>query len=120
VTDIIIGVDNSGALGGGAGNDDTHGCVVMPDYDITDKLQFVAKWAYMADHDDISNPQDNAGGPDDPAVDDLHTFYVGINYRICGDKLKLMAGYEYATGDVQLTGANYESDAWLLGVRTYW
>ncbi len=57
---------------------------------------------------------------DDPAIDNYNTFYAGIYYRTCGYKLKLMAGYAYATGDVQGTGADYNSDAWLFGVRTCW
>ncbi|MEC5128287.1 porin [Verrucomicrobiales bacterium BCK34] len=111
VTDIIYAADKNG------NGPDTHGFVVMPSYDITDKLQFVAKYAYM-DRGALQRPQSRVGGEANDFTD-LHTFYAGFNYRICGDQLKLMAGYEYATGE-DGTGADYNSDSWLVGVRTYW
>jgi len=112
VTDLIVASDGPNAQQR-FGND-TWGVVIMPYYDITDKLQLVLKYAYM-DEGRIDRPQRNSGFR--PWVDNYHTFYAGLTYRICGDKLKLMGGYEYATGDVQFTGADYKADSWLVGVR---
>ncbi len=115
VTDFIYGANRL------AENDDTFGFVLMPSYDLTDKLQFVTRYAYMADGK-VSHPQSDVlfTKLDNASVDALHTFYVGFNYRINSDKLKLMAGYEYATAKIQGSGDDYKASSFLVGVRTYW
>jgi hypothetical protein len=46
---------------------------------------------------------------------------VGLNYAICKTKLRIQAGYEWATADrIVGTGTEYSNDSWLLGIRTHW
>jgi long-subunit fatty acid transport protein len=52
-------------------------------------------------------------------LENCHTLYAGLNYYICGDKLKLMAGYEYMTADQYDSTDDITSDTWMLAVRTY-
>ena len=53
-------------------------------------------------------------------VEDYHTLYAGLNYYVCGDNLKIMGGYEYATGKVfgNPNTRDVDSGSWMLGVRT--
>ena len=115
VTDIIFGANRqaSGAIPAG---DDTWGFVFMPTYEITEKLEAVAKYAYMDQGQNQRTQRFNVR----QRVADYHTFYAGLNYYICGDKLKIMGGYEYATGEEFGTGTDITSDTWMLAVRTYW
>lgn len=116
ITDLIAA--QNGVTGGGlpAGYD-TWGLVVMPYYNLTDKLQFVTRYAYM----DEGREQRTQRYDLRQSVENYHTFYAGFNYYLCGNNLKLMAGYEYATGDVFAT-ANDEvnTSSWMLGLRSSW
>lgn len=127
VTDVIFGLNRETTTGGGGTNriaagEDTFGVVIMPSYDITDRLQLVTKYAY-ASNSRLHRPQRGAtrSGMTQYNLQDVNTFYAGLNYRICGDNLKLMAGYEYLSADLYGAGnGSIEGDTWMLGVRTYW
>ena len=106
---------NRNGSGGLPDKHDTWGLVVMPYYDVTEKIQAVFRWAYMSD----GREQRTARFDRRVAVSNYHTFYGGINYKICGDKLKLMAGYEYATGDTFSGGDDIDTSSWQFAVRTY-
>ena len=56
---------------------------------------------------------DSGGGPGDL----YNAAYLGFNYRIYSDKLKLLGGVEYANmqGDKGFDGFTF-----LTGVRVYW
>ncbi len=114
ITDVIV-ASNGYAYGGGipAGHD-TWGLVIMPYYNITDKLQAVFRYGYM-DEGREQRPQRYDARQ---TVEGYHTFYAGLNYYICGNNLKLMAGYEYATGEVFGQGTDIDTGTWMLGVRT--
>lgn len=116
ITDFIVGINRESQ--GGAGpdiqdGDDTFGFVVMPYYNITDKLQAVGRWAYM----DQGREQRPQRYDTRLKVVDYHTFYAGLNYYICGDNLKLMAGYEYATGEQLGTDIGIDTSSWMMGMR---
>lgn len=52
--------------------------------------------------------------------DDYQAVYAGINYRIFGDRLKWMAGVEYASmRDAANDGGDYDGWTFLTGVRVY-
>jgi hypothetical protein len=54
-------------------------------------------------------------------VDGLSTFFVGLNYEVCGTKLRVQGGYEWAQADRLVgTTTDYENGSWLLGIRTHW
>ena len=96
---------------------DTWGVVIMPYYNLTDKLQFVTRYAYM----DEGREQRTQRFDVRQSVEDYHTFYAGFNYYICGNNLKVMGGYEYATGDLFASaGDEVETGTWMLGLRTSW
>ena len=50
--------------------------------------------------------------------DNYHSLYLGANYYIYGDRLKLMPGVEYSTADLR-DGAGWGSWTWFGGVRFY-
>src|SRR5690606_20841372 len=77
VTDLIVGHNRRDQT-----MDDTWGIVILPYYNISDKLQAVAKFTYAEDIR-MDRPQRHASRP---MVDGLSTLYLGLNYRICGDK----------------------------------
>ncbi len=122
ITDLIYGGNSVGhggnAVRGGAlpAGYDTWGLVIMPTYDITDKLQLVARYAYMEQGREQRPQRFDVR----KHVEDYHTLYAGLNYYVCGDNLKVMAGYEYATGEVFGTGNTRDLDTgtWMMGVRT--
>lgn len=115
ITDLIYGANREASGLIPAGND-TFGVVILPYYNITDKLQAVARYAYMGDGREQRTQRYNVR----QRLDNTHTFYVGLNYYICGDKLKVMGGYEYATSEEFGTGVDIDSSTWMFGVRTYW
>jgi phosphate-selective porin OprO and OprP len=114
-TDVIFALDRQdGRLSPG---DDSHGFQVTPYYDLTDKLQLVARYAYLSDGR-VGRPQQFASRPE---VDGLGTLFVGVNYAICKTKLRIQAGYEWANADrIVGTGTEYSNDSWLIGIRTHW
>lgn len=114
VTDIIYGV-GEGDVG------DVFGIVVMPYYEITDKLEGVLRYTYSTgDGDDSIRLQKRYERPASTLGeygDNYHAIYGGLNYYICGDKLKLMTGVEWATLD--RPGGSFDSWTYLAGVRLY-
>jgi hypothetical protein len=115
ITDLIYAANGEGT-GSLSDGFDTSGIVIMPYYDITDKLQFVTRYAFM----DQGREQRPQRYDTRRTVENYHTFYAGFNYYVCKNNLKLMAGYEYATGDIHNTSNSVETGTWMLGVRTSW
>ena len=112
VTDLVFGLDRRNQT-----MDDTWGLTIIPYYNLSEKLQVVAKYTYAEDIQ-IDRPQRFASRP---MVDGLSTLYLGLKYRICGDNLKLVGGYEFSSGDqIAGTATPYRNDSWLFGVRTSW
>jgi len=114
MTDILYGT--------GLGSEDVYGLILMPSYDITDKLQAVFRYQLADSSGDdgirLQSRYERAaisdGGGD--RGDEYQAFYLGLNYYICGHKLKLMNGIEYSN----LEGKD-DFDGWtyLSGVRMY-
>ncbi|NNE93416.1 MAG: outer membrane beta-barrel protein, partial [Verrucomicrobiales bacterium] len=108
-----------------ANHDDVFGVVLLPYYDLTDKLQLVGRYTYMTSDSDtgvrLQSRYERRGGaaPVNTRGEDYHSIYAGFNYRICGDKLKLMGGVEYANLD-GASNADWDGWSYLVGVRTYW
>ena len=113
VTDLIYGIEGS------FGNDDVYGLVLMPYYDLTDNLELVFRYTFSKSvSEDGLNVQSRYERASAGRLrgDEYHAFYGGLNWYICGDKLKIMNGIEYS----QLDGLN-ENDYWtyFTGVRMY-
>lgn len=119
VTDVIYasGIDN-------ANNSDVFGVVVMPYYALTEDLEAVFRYQYVTSDSDtgvrLQSRYERAGGaaPLNTRGDSYNAFYLGLNYYICDDKLKLMTGVEYAT--LEAPGSS-DWDGWTYwaGVRMY-
>lgn len=115
LTDLIFATGTDDVRHG-----DVFGVIITPSYNITDKLQGVFRYQYAASDSDEGLRLRSRY--ERPAVDNgfseygdsYHAFYAGLNYRICEDKLKLMAGLEYSTmnGDADYSGWTY-----MTGIR---
>ena len=114
ISDLIGGFnrDASGTIPAG---EDTWGFYIIPSYDLTDKLEAVFRYAYL----DSGREQRPQRSDVRQNIENYHTFYVGLQYFLCGENLKLMGGYEIATGDVFGTSTGIETGTWALGVRSY-
>ena len=110
----VYAVNRTGDGGIPAGND-TWGIYVLPSYALTDKIDLVARYAFMNEGREQRTQRFDVRAP----VENYHTFYGGLQYKVCGDKLKVMAGYEYATGDIFNSNEDIETGSWQLAVRTY-
>lgn len=108
------------ASGGDGDDTDVFGFFIQPTYDILPKkLQLVGRYSFA-----------NSSGPlgvigqsryekpvaDNGARGDIYNaFYGGVQYFIYGDKLKLMAGAEWA--QLRGNGEAYEGTTLLTGIR---
>ena len=116
VTDLVFasGIDDNR-------NSDAWSVVVMPYYDITDKLEAVLRYTYSAADGDegirLQSRYERETAADQRG-DEYHAIYGGLNYYICGDKLKLMGGVEYSTLSTESAG-RYKNWTVFTGVRLY-
>jgi hypothetical protein len=102
---------------------DIYQIMLMPTFDITKKLQAEVRYQLgLADQSNgitTLNRQEKTVGKF--TGDNYNAVYLGMNYYIYGEKLRLMAGaqYENISGG---TGASAGNSGWtfLTGVRVYW
>lgn len=96
-TDVIYGV-------GEGSKSDIFGVVIMPYYEITDKLEGVFRYTYAnadeANGISVQSRYERAAAGK-LRGDEYHAFYLGLNYYVCGDNLKLMGGVEFSSLDGQ-------------------
>jgi len=100
---------------------DVWGIVVMPYYSVTEKLEGVFRYTYADSDggDGIRLARRYERQVDNLEVDrgeNYHSIYLGANYYIYGDRLKLMSGVEYSTADLG-DGSGWDSWTWFGGVR---
>lgn len=108
-------------LGGFSGRSNAFSWVLMPTYDITDKLQAVLRGTLsVSDEDNGLAPQGRyertAGGT---AGDEYKALSAGLNYYLYGHKLKLMTEMGYADMNGG-TGPGFEGWTFMSGVRVAW
>jgi hypothetical protein len=130
LVNLIYG-DNGGAGHGNANplrQGDFYGVIVMPWYWVVeDKLQLVFRYQYAA--------SDNAEGvrlntryarashsPPDVDLDngygdEHHSFYLGLNYHLCGDNAKIMVGVDYE--EMSARTAKFDAITYMIGFRTF-
>ncbi len=113
ITDLIYGSDDGD-------HGDIFSVVIMPHVDLTDKLELVGRYTFSTSSSDegvrLQSRYERAADFSDRG-DTYHALYGGLNYRLCGDKLKLMTGVEWST----LSGGSDDFDGftYFAGVRTY-
>ncbi|QQL45250.1 porin [Sulfuriroseicoccus oceanibius] len=88
------------ALSGFGAGEEQYGLVLMPSYDLTDKLQAVFRYQLAYGTDNSLKLQRYERKVTSSGAEDYNAFYGGLNYYICDHKLKLMGGVEYATAGV--------------------
>lgn len=101
-------VDDASADGALANAEDASpmGFSIIPSIFLTNDLELVLSYSFL-DSDGIGvDPSDATRRVNDNGRnwDEYQEFYVGINYFIRGNDLKLSAGYVYAKGEDILTG----------------
>lgn len=104
-----------------------YGFVAMPWYWILeDKLQAVVQYQYAGASESEGirtnsrylRSQHSAGvNVNSGRGDALHTFYAGMNYHLCGDNAKIMAGAEYASLDTPV--GDVSTLTYLVGFRSF-
>ena len=125
---------------GSLGQSDVFGALVMPWFNITEKLQVVGRYTYLtsADPDGLRfNRYENAiavntnkngtpktnryGAVSTQRGDEYNELYIGLNYYLYGHKLKLQTGYQYAwMNDSANNGGKFEGWTWTTGLRVSW
>lgn len=123
VTDEKWGVraDVSGAAGY-LGQSDLCGLMAMPFYNVTPKLQLVARETFVKSRD----PNGVRLATYESRIvtgrgDRYQEIYTGANYYFYGHKLKLQSGVQF--GDMQDSandGGAYSGIAWTTGLRVSW
>jgi len=104
-----------------AGEDqDIFGFTVIPSYKINDKWEIVGAYSMIdTDNADLLNADDlvrRSNIDKGFAYNEGESFYVGFNYYIIGNDLKLSGGYENATFD-STSGDEVEIDAFRLRLQ---
>lgn len=107
---------------GDLGQSDLFGVVVMPTYQQSEEVQWVARYTYL------SSSADNGvrlGRYESSVVsdrgDEYQEFYSGVNWFLNGHKLKFQAGLLYAEMDDNANdGGAYDGWALTVAMRSYW
>ncbi|MBC8126201.1 MAG: hypothetical protein H8M99_03495 [Gloeobacteraceae cyanobacterium ES-bin-144] len=109
------------ASGGDGNNSDVFGFYIQPSYDIIPKrLQLVARYSYANSEGPLGvqgqSRYERTVATNKGLGDSYNSVYAGAQYFIYGDKLKLMAGVEWAWLNNQ-KGDSYDGYTLLSGVR---
>ena len=114
---------NTDLMQAGGYSDDAYGIVLLPAYEISDKLQLVARYTYASSDGDGLRAQKRyerkATLTDSGYGEDYQSYYLGLNYYINDHKLKLMTGIEYADMDGGSDGGDYSGWTLFSGLRLY-
>ena len=108
------------ASGGDGANSDLFGFFIQPTYDIVPgKFQLVGRYSYSgSDGATGVRPQNRYETPAGALRgDSYHAFYLGGQYFIYGEKLKLLTGAEYSILGQNDSGDRYEGFTALVGLR---
>lgn len=108
------------ASGGDGLDSDVYGFFIQPSYDILPgQLQLVGRYSYANSSGPLGvvaqKRYESSVAANGGRGDSYHSFYGGAQYFIHGDKLKLMAGAEWAT--LNGNGGAYDGVTLLSGIR---
>jgi phosphate-selective porin OprO/OprP len=104
------------------GQSDLWAAMVLPSYNVTDKLQAVGRYTYV----DSAGPNGIRFGTYESRIvpgrgDEYNELYLGANYYFYGHKLKLQTGLQWADmNDRANDGGEYSGFAWTTGLRVGW
>jgi hypothetical protein len=130
MTNLVYG-DNGGVAHGWNNPDrqgDFHGVVFMPWYWILEKkLQLVFQYQYQG-ADEIEGVRIGSryvrASHSTPTVDldsgygdSHHSYYLGLNYYLCGHNAKIMAGISHET--MRARTDTFDATSYVIGFRTY-
>lgn len=104
------------------GQSDLWGMMAMPFYNITPRLQIVARHTYVRSEENngvrIARYESQVT-PD--RGDEYNEFYAGANYYFYGHKLKLQSGVQFASmNDAAADGGAYSGVSATTGLRVSW
>tara|TARA_R110000850_G_scaffold19988_16_gene59849 strand:- start:1842 stop:3011 length:1170 start_codon:yes stop_codon:yes gene_type:complete len=104
------------------GQSNVFGLQLMPFYNLTDQLQLVASYNYLDGKGDNSVRFDRYESRlSTGRADKIHEFFFGVNYYLCGHKLKWQNGVEYTTStDRANDGGDYDGWGYTSGIRISW
>lgn len=104
------------------GQSDLFALAIMPFYSFTPKLQLVTSYNYVTSDEVNGVRLDRYENFIEPGrVDAVHEFYAGINYYLCGHKLKWHNGVEYTTArDAPDDGGEYDGWGYTSAIRVGW
>lgn len=119
---------------GDLGQSDLFGVVVMPTYQQSEKVQWVARYTYLSSAEDNGvrlgryeskvvdeHGQSSVSGERGERGDKYQEVYAGVNWFLNGHKLKLQAGLQYAKMDDNANdGGAYEGWNFTVAMRSYW
>jgi phosphate-selective porin OprO/OprP len=101
---------------------DLWGFLLMPFYNVTERIQIVARYTHL-------NSADNDGVVfaryETEAVrgrgDEYNEIYAGLNYYLHGHKLKLQTGLQHVDmDDAARNGGEHSGWSWTTGLRVAW
>lgn len=105
---------------------DVFGFYVQPTFDIIeDRLQLVGRYSYSSGDTERSVAAQSRYERSASEIlnggrgKSYHSAYLGLQYFIYGDKLKVLAGAEYAKLDAGDSSGGYNGVTYLTGVRLY-
>ncbi len=103
---------------------DVFGVVILPTVYVAKGVQLVGRYQYANGQDDglrlASRYERLAPFTTDGGSGEVyHGFYMGVNYYIYGNKLKLMSGLEYVTMNGGGDGGDYKGWTWTSGLRMF-
>lgn len=112
-----VGLNTDVILSQGSSGDVVH-LMLMPTYDITEKLQGVLRYSYStgSESDTLRPLRRYESFLDAPRGDEYHSVYLGLNYYLYGHKLKLMTGVEYSHMDGEKDADSFTAYS---GIRMY-
>lgn len=117
-----VRADLSAGSGHGSSQSEVFGLAITPYYSISEKVQLVASYNYVGSSGANGVRLDRYENRTvSGRVDEVHEFFAGVNYYICGHKLKWQNGVEYTTAtDVANDGGAYDGWGFTSAVRISW
>lgn len=104
-------------------SDDAYGLILLPTYELSDKLQLVGRYTYANGDNDGLRAQKRYERKvplsDGGYGDNYQSFYLGLNYYLNDHKLKFMTGIEYSDMDGGADGGDYDGVTIFSGFRLY-